>query len=260
MSSCAELFVIEHAAYRYLDRFVALDNVSLTIREGERVAVLGANGCGKSTLLKVLDGLLFPCSGRVEAFGAPLTEAALDDERFSRSFRARVGFVFQHADVQLFSPTVRDELAFGPLQMGLAEGEVDRRVDDVLVMLGIEHLVDRPPYQLSGGEKKRVAVGSVLVMNPDVLLFDEPTSALDPRTRTWLVELMVALHRAGKTIVCATHDLAAIPRIADRCVVLSEDHRIAAIGRPADILSDRSLLLATNLVHENDLAPETSSR
>jgi cobalt/nickel transport system ATP-binding protein len=256
--SCTELFVVEGASYRYLDCFDALDDVSLSIREGERVAVLGANGSGKSTLLKLLDGLLFPCAGRIEAFGARLTEAALDDEQFSRAFRERVAFVFQQSDVQLFCPTVREELAFGPIQMGLGANEVDRRVEDVLSMLAIERLAARTPYQLSGGEKKRVAVASVLVMNPDVLLFDEPTAALDPRTQHWLVELMSALHRAGKTIVCATHDLATVPRIADRCIVLSESHRVAAVGSPLDVLSDRSLLLATNLVHEHDPAVRMS--
>jgi cobalt/nickel transport system ATP-binding protein len=143
---------------------------------------------------------------------------------------------------------VRDEIAFGPLNMGLPVEEVGRRVDDTLTMLEITELAERAPYQLSGGEKKRVAIGSVLAMNPEVLLFDEPTAALDPRTQQWLVELMGELHRAGKTIVLATHDLELLPVLADRCVVFSEEHQVASAGTPDAILGDEPLLVAVNLV------------
>jgi cobalt/nickel transport system ATP-binding protein len=235
--------------YRYLGRFPALAGVSLTVGRGEKVALLGANGCGKSTILKVLDGLLFPDSGTYHAFGEPVTEDNLEDEQFSRGFRARVGFIFQNSDAQVFSPTVRDEIAFGPLNMGLTAERVEGRVADTLRMLDIEQLADRAPYQLSGGEKKRVAIASVLAMNPEVLLFDEPTAALDPRTQHWLIELIVELGRAGKTIVLATHDLETLDVLADRCVVFTENHTIAAEGAPETILADRSLLLDANLVH-----------
>jgi cobalt/nickel transport system ATP-binding protein len=237
--------------YAYLERFPALDDVSFTIERGSRVALLGANGCGKSTLLKILDGLLFPDRGSYSAFGHAVTEDHLEDEQFSRGFRSRMGFVFQNSDAQVFSPSVRDEIAFGPLQMGISTDEARTRVDDVLAMLGIDHLADRPPFQLSGGEKKRVAIASVLVTNPEVLLFDEPTAGLDPRTQRWLLELIVDLNRAGKTIVCATHDLHALEWVADRCLVLSEDHRLVADGAPAEVLANRDLLLAVNLVHEH---------
>jgi cobalt/nickel transport system ATP-binding protein len=243
----ADLFAVVDAHYRYLDRFVALDGVSLEIHAAERVALLGANGCGKSTLLKLLAGLVHPEQGTVCGFGAELTETALADEQFARAFRSRVGFVFQSSDAQLFSPTVRDEIAFGPLHLGFAADETEQRVADVLALLDIAALADRAPYQLSGGEKKRVAIASVLVTNPDVLLFDEPTVALDPRTQHWLLDLVGELHRAGKTIVCATHDLGHLELVADRCVVLSEGHRIAATGRPSEILADQALLEATNL-------------
>jgi cobalt/nickel transport system ATP-binding protein len=235
--------------YRYLGRFPALDGVSLTVRAGEKVALLGANGCGKSTLLKVLDGLLFPDAGDYVAFGQPVTEDHLEDEQFSRGFRSRVGFIFQSSDAQVFSPTVREEIAFGPLNMGLSPEAVEQRVADTLEMLEIEPLAERAPYQLSGGEKKRVAIASVLAMNPEVLLFDEPTAALDPRTQQWLIELIVELNQAGKTIVVATHDLDTLPVLADRCVVFGENHRIAADGSPARILADRELLLTANLIH-----------
>ena len=242
---------VQEVSYAYLDRFPALDDVSLTVQRGERVALVGANGCGKSTLLKVLDGLLYPDAGRYDAFGAEVTEDTLEDEQFSRGFRSRVGFVFQNSDAQVFSPTVREEIAFGPLNMGMTREEAAARVDDVLAMLDIADLAERAPYELSGGQKKRVAIASVLVMNPEVLLFDEPTTALDPRTQQWLVELIVELNRAGKTIVLATHDLDRLEVLADRCIVFSEDHRIVAEGPPAQILADRELLMSVNLVHDH---------
>src|SRR5436190_21718892 len=223
-----DLLVVEHASFSYLERFPALDDVSFTVRRGEKVALLGANGCGKSTLLKLLDGLIFPDAGTFHAFGSEVTERALEDEQLSRGFRSRVGFVFQNSDAQVFSPTVRDEIAFGPLNMGLPRAQVEARVADTLGMLDIVDLADRAPYQLSGGQKKRVAIASVLVMNPEVLLFDEPTAALDPRTQQWLIELIVELNRVGKTVVLATHDLSTLDLLADRCVVFSEAHRIVA--------------------------------
>ncbi|MCW2639545.1 MAG: Sulfate-transporting ATPase [Dactylosporangium sp.] len=237
--------------YAYLDRFPALAGVSLDIRQGEKVALLGPNGCGKSTLLKLLDGLIFPDSGTFTAFDHPVTEDNLEDEQFSAGFRSRVGFVFQNSDAQVFSPTVREEIAFGPLNLAMAAEEVEERVADTLDMLGIADLADRAPYQLSGGQKKRVAIASVLVMNPQVLLFDEPTAALDPRTQQWLLELIVALNESGKTIVLATHDLERLDMVADRCVVFSEGHRIVAEGTPGEILGDRDLLLGVNLIHEH---------
>ena len=192
---------------------------------------------------------MFPDSGAYTAFGAAVTEASLDDEQFSRAFRSRVGFVFQNSDAQVFSPTVREEIAFGPLNMGMSRGEVVARVADTLAMLDIEDLADRAPFQLSGGQKKRVAIASVLVMNPDVLIFDEPTAALDPRTQQWLTELIVELNRAGKTIIIATHDLPSLEQLADRCVVFDEQHHIVAEGPPAEILANTDLLLAVNLIH-----------
>ena len=225
--------------------------MSLDVARGEKVALLGANGCGKSTLLKVLDGLVFPDVRHVPRLrraghrGHPRGRAVLD-----RGFRCRVGFVFQNSDAQVFSPTVREEIAFGPLQLGIDRDEIEQRVDDVLAMLEIADLADRAPFQLSGGQKKRVAIASVLVMNPEVLLFDEPTAALDPRTQQWLIELIVELGRAGKTIVLATHDLdRRSTGLADRCVVFAEQHRIVADGTPEAVLADRDLLLAVNLIH-----------
>ena len=250
------VFACRDLRYSYLDRFPALDGVSLDVLAGEKLALLGANGCGKSTLLKVLDGLLFPSSGTLHAFGEQVTEEAMEDEQFSMGFRSRVGFVFQNSDAQVFSPTVREEVAFGCLQLGMTREDTLARVDDVLAMLDIAGLADRAPFQLSGGQKKRVAIASVLVMNPEVLLFDEPTAALDPRTQHWLTQLIVELNAAGKTIVLATHDLDVLDVLADRALVFSEDHRIVCEGTPADVLADRELLTAVNLIHEHTRLPD----
>jgi len=166
--------------------------------------------------------------------------------------------VFQNSDAQVFSPSVREEVAFGCLQLGMTKDETLARVRDVLSMLDITDLADRAPFQLSGGQKKRVAIASVLVMNPDVLLFDEPTAALDPRTQQWLAELIVELNDAGKTIVLATHDLDVLDQIADRCLVFSEEHTVVASGTPHEVLSDREMLLSVNLVHERSRLPSTT--
>jgi cobalt/nickel transport system ATP-binding protein len=246
-----DLLVLDSASYAYLERYPALEDVSLTVHRGEKVALLGANGCGKSTLLKVLDGLVFPDAGSYRAFDVEVTEANLEDEQFNQAFRSRMGFIFQSTDAQLFSPSVREEIAFGPLNMGMSIDAAEARVTDTMAMLDIAELADRAPFQLSGGQKKRVAIASVLAMNPEVLLFDEPTAALDPRTQQWLIELIVELNRAGKTIVLATHDLGTLETLSDRCVVLSEQHRIVGEGPPTDVLADRRLLLDVNLIHEH---------
>jgi cobalt/nickel transport system ATP-binding protein len=249
------ILVCQDVRYSYLDRFVALDGVDLTVHRGEKLALLGANGCGKSTMLKILDGLIFPTTGTVTAYGEPVTEDSLEDEQMNAGFRSRIGFVFQNSDAQVFSPTVREELSFGPLQLGLDRDEIGRRIADVMELLQITELADRAPFQLSGGQKKRVAIGTVLAMNPEVLLFDEPTAALDPRTSEWLTGLIEDLAEAGKTIVLATHDLDSLERIADRCVVFSEEHRIVAEGTPAEVLGQRDLLLQVNLIHLHTQLP-----
>ena len=245
------LFDLHNVSFSYADGVPALRDVSLSVSTGERLALLGANGSGKSTLLKLLAGLAQPTSGEVRAFGVPLTADMLKDETKAQAFRRRVGVVFQSPDVQLFNPTVRDEIAFGPLHLGLERAEVEQRVADTLQLLGLEALAERAPYKLSGGEKKKVALGSVLVCDPEVLLFDEPTAGLDPRTQDWLIDLMHRLHEAGKAIVLATHQLNELPREADHAVVLAEDHTLAAEGTVAAILADRETLLRANLIHEH---------
>ena len=244
-------FVLAGVGHEYRAGATALAAIDLIIGCGQHVAIVGANGSGKSTLLKMLDGLVFPTSGEIVAFGAPLTEEALEDPAFRRDFRSRVGFVFQEADVQLFCSDVRDELAFGPLQLGLPENEVRRRVDEVAGHLRIEKLLERPPYSLSGGEKKRVAIASVITMQPHVLLLDEPTNALDPRSQVWLLDVLEDWKHEGRTVVMATHDLSAAAEAADRLVVLSEDHTVVADGTPDEVLAQHELLLSVNLIHEH---------
>jgi len=244
-------FVLRAVGHAYRSGGAALSGIDLTVESGQHVAVVGANGSGKSTLLKMLDGLVFPTAGEVLAFGAPLTEEALEDPALRRDFRSRVGFVFQDADVQLFCASVLDELAFGPLQLGLPEDEVRRRVRDVAGHLRIEKLLDRPPYSLSGGEKKRVAIASVITMEPHVLLLDEPTNALDPRSQVWLLDVLEDWRQEGRTVVMATHDLSAAAEAADRLVVLSEDHTVVADGNPDEVLVQHELLLSVNLIHEH---------
>jgi cobalt/nickel transport system ATP-binding protein len=244
-------FVLSEVRHEYRSGSFALDGIDLTIEAGEHIALVGANGSGKSTLLKMLDGLVFPSAGSVFAFGHDLTEDTLEEPAFRREFRSKVGFVFQEADVQLFCATSFDELAFGPLQLGLDEAEVRRRVAEVAAQLRIEKLLDRAPYTLSGGEKKRVAIASVLTMEPEVLLMDEPTNALDPRSQVWLLDVLEEWRAAGRTVVIATHDLSAAEESCQRMIVLSEEHRICADGSPADVLAQRELMLEVNLIHEH---------
>jgi cobalt/nickel transport system ATP-binding protein len=243
------IFELHEVSFAYEGKHTALDNLELTVHSGECLVVLGANGCGKSTLLKILDGLYFPIRGSVSAFGYPLTEDALRDEDFNFSFRRRVGLVFQDPDVQLFSPSVLDEVAFAPLQLGLPREEVDRRVDAALQALRIEKLRDRAPHRLSGGEKRRVALASLLSLQPEVWLLDEPTAGLDPRSQDWLVEFILDQRAAGKTVITATHDLGIAEQIATCIYVFDEDHRIVASGAPEEILCDHELLHRCNLSH-----------
>jgi cobalt/nickel transport system ATP-binding protein len=243
------LFELHRVTYRYR-QVTALDELTLAIPAGSRVALVGANGSGKSTLLRVLDGLYFPASGQVQFHGSELTEERFADDAFAFQFRQQVGLVFQNPDVQLFNPTVFDEVAFGPLQLRWPKNEVRDRVGEILDRLVISHLKDRTPHRLSGGEKKRVALASVLVLDPSVLLLDEPTAALDPRSQSQLIDLLVDWGGGAKTVVLATHGLGALEDIADRCCVL-DGGRLVADRAPADVLRDSDLLERTNLIHRH---------
>jgi cobalt/nickel transport system ATP-binding protein len=241
------LFELDRVRYRY-QQITALAGLTVSIPEGSRVALLGANGSGKSTLLRILDGLYFANSGHVRYRGEELTEDRFADDSFAFEFRRRVGLVFQNPDVQLFSPTVFDEVAFGPLQLRWSKGEVRDRVEETLQRLHISHLKDRIPHRLSGGEKKKVALASVLVMEPAVLLMDEPTAGLDPRSQSEVIDQLVEWGGGAKSVVIATHSLSSLDAIVDRCLVLDTGHLVAD-RVPQDVVDDHELLERTNLVH-----------
>jgi cobalt/nickel transport system ATP-binding protein len=245
------VFSLRNVVYSYAKGETVLNDLTLDFQHGERTVILGANGSGKSTLLSLLDGLVFPKSGSILAFTRPLSEGALEDRSFSMDFRKRVAFVFQNADVQLFSSTVWDDIAFGPLQLGYSAPDIEATVERLLEMLRITDLRDRAPHTLSDGQKKKVAIASSLATDPDVLLLDEPTNGLDPRTQVWLIELLNELHQRGKTIISATHDLSIAGDIAERAIVFSEDHSVAADGAFRNIIADDELLLRVNLIHEH---------
>lgn len=246
-----EIFRLEHVSVCYEPGEPVLKDLSFSIDEGESICVLGANGSGKSTLLRLLAGLLFPAQGSFRAFESPVGEKDFDNTAFACRYHRRVGFVFQNTDAQLFCSTVREELAFGPLQLGLAQNEAEKRVEETARLLGISHLLEKTPLRLSGGEKKKTAIAAVLTMNPDVLLLDEPTEGLDPRTNRWLMGFLRALSGAGKTIILATHDLAMARKTANRALLFTEDGRLRAQLSVEDMLRQTELLREINLVDED---------
>lgn len=212
--------------FAYGDRPV-LRHIDLSIDAGDSVVLMGDNGSGKSTLLKAMSGLVHPQVGTYRFDGQVVDAASMRDADFSRRLHQRVGFVFQDSDAMLFTASVEDEVAFGPAQMGLPADEQRRRVDDCLRLLGIEDLRDRAPYNLSGGEKKKVAIAAILALNPDVLCLDEPMAALDARTQEWLLGFLKELKRAGKTLVVATHDQSLADELADYFVYMGDFHGYA---------------------------------
>ncbi|MGB9711806.1 MAG: energy-coupling factor ABC transporter ATP-binding protein [Dissulfurimicrobium sp.] len=242
---------IENISYRYYDTILALNEISFSINKGEKLAIIGANGSGKSTLLQLISGLIFPNSGKIFFEDKEINGNTLKKDDFLKFFRSKVGYVFQESDIQLFCPTVLDELLYGPMQLGLSEDQAMKRADEIMQLLNIERLKHRPSYMLSGGEKKRVAIGSILTMNPEVLLFDEPTNGLDPKTQSFIIDLLYALNDAGKTIIIATHDLSLVNELNANIVVLSEEHKIEKIGKAENILKDQDLLFKVNLVHKH---------
>jgi len=240
-------FEVRDVSFSY-ESIPAIRGLTLCIEEGDRIALLGANGSGKSTLLRILDALYFPSAGSVAFKGDNLTQERLQQDEFFLNFRRRVALVFQNPDAQLFNHTVFDEVAYGPLQMQWSKEEVLRRVDEMLNFMSISHLKDRPPYRLSGGEKKRVALASVLVLDPEVLLLDEPTATLDPKSQSQVVDLIQQWKGTARTVITATHQLEIVEDIADRVLVL-EAGSVIAEGTPSDILSNSDLLFRANLIH-----------
>jgi cobalt/nickel transport system ATP-binding protein len=229
--------------------FWAVNDVSFEVKRGKAVGIIGANGSGKSTLLHMLDGLIFPDQGVIQVFGSQLREGLFNDESFSRDFRKRIGLVFQNPDVQLFCPTVKEDILFGPLQLGDATREIQKRLEELVTILHIEEVLDRSPHQLSIGEKRKVAIASTLMINPEVLILDEPTAGLDPLTTRHIIDLFLRENAAGKTIITSTHDLHIAEEISDVVYVFSQEKKIVRSGKPQEILKDTQLLQDNNLTH-----------
>jgi cobalt/nickel transport system ATP-binding protein len=226
--------------YPHLDSN-ALDKINLKVFKGERVAVLGANGAGKSTLFKHLNGILLPLSGEVLVKGEIVTKKNV------RACRETVGIVFQDPDDQVLAPSVEEDIAFGPINMGLSRSEVEKRVKEALEMVGLTGFEERAPHHLSGGQKKLVAIAGILAMRPEVIVLDEPTAGLDPLSSARVLELIMKMNRElGITLLLSTHDVDVVPYFAERVFVLHHG-RLEADGNPDEIFNDPELLRKAHL-------------
>ncbi len=228
-----ELININEASYFYDDK-LAIKKLSLKVLEGDSVAILGPNGSGKSTLLKIIAGLVSPSSGQYSFEGTVVDGNTAKDMMFLKSMHKKIGFLFQNVEHQLFCTSVYDEIAFGPRQIGLDTDELEKRIKDCLAMFGIAHLVDRIPYHLSEGEKKKVALASVLALNPDILVMDEPFNGLDNNTKASLLAFIHDFLRSGKTVICALHDIRDVSDIFTRVVALSSANSVVFDGTGND--------------------------
>lgn len=227
---------VDHLSYHYSDGTEALHDIHLEVAEGDRISLVGPNGAGKSTLLLLLNGI-FEGKGSIQVDGVELNGKNKDQ------IRAQLGVVFQNPDDQLFSPTVFEDVAYGPLYQGLNKTEVAERVTTALQAVHMLDYSKRNPYHLSGGEKKRIAIATVLAMQPRALLLDEPTAGLDPRARRELMELLEEL---PQTLVIATHDLDLTARLTPRMVILNRG-KVVCDGLSHDLLSDSDLLFRHGL-------------
>lgn len=230
----------ENLHYSYTKEHEVLKGVSLNIHRGERLAVLGANGSGKSTFFLNINGVLRPESGAVYYRDKLINKSSI------KELRKNVGIVFQDADNQIIASTVRAEVSFGPMNLGLSKEEVTRRVLDSLNYMNISHLIDRPPHYLSGGEKKRVSIADIIAMDSEIIIFDEPTASLDPQNISIFEEVLDKMSAEQRTLVISTHDLEFAFRWADRIVVFSSGS-IIADSDPISVLSDNEVLKKANL-------------
>lgn len=232
--------------HHHYDGEEVLRDLSFTIEPGEKVVLLGANGSGKTTLLRILDGLIFPAAGHYCYRGEPVTPARLKDRGFARRFRREVALLFQEPASMIFNPTVYDEVAFGPRQFESGAEAIDRRVRHWAEQLGVSALLDRRPFDLSRGEKQRVCLAALLVLEPTLLLLDEPAAGLDPRSTGWLVDFLGGIEA---TVVTTTHNLSIAGELGERTILLSESHEAIYDGPVDALLADRDLLLAANMLH-----------
>ncbi|MCQ2589194.1 MAG: energy-coupling factor ABC transporter ATP-binding protein [Treponema sp.] len=217
-----ELF---NVSFEY-DDVPALKDINLSIYEGECIGIEGDNGCGKTTLIRLLNGLIFATKGKYTFENQEVTEKAMKDDVFAKKLHQKMGYVFQNPETQLFCSSVKEEIAYGPRQMGLSEEEIETRCKDVMELLGLTALENRAPYHLSGGEKKKTALGCVLSMNPEILVLDEPLNGLDRKARETLMEFLHGWKQAGKTLIISTHDENLLNLITDRRITFGEDHSL----------------------------------
>jgi cobalt/nickel transport system ATP-binding protein len=240
-------FDVDGVSVRLNGRAV-VEDVSFQVQPGERAVVLGVNGCGKTTLLRLLDGLAFPDAGEVRYAGRRLDAGALGDAAFRRAFRGEVGLLFQNVDAMLFNPTVEDEIAFGPRQLG--QPDVAGRVARWAATFDVEALLPRAPFELSGGEKKRVALAALLAVEPRVLLLDEATASLDPASVGRLVDVLAGIR--GLTVIASTHNLSMASELGDRAILLAPGKKGVLFDGPAhDLLHDERLLVESGLAHRH---------
>ena len=233
----ASILEARNVRYSYSDGPEALRGLSTAIEEGKKIALVGPNGAGKSTLMLMFNGILRPTAGEVYFRGQPLKY----DSSSLRNVRRRVGLVFQNPDDQLFAPTVYQDVAFGPVNLGYPKDKVERYVNYALSYVGLSGFESRPPHHLSGGEKKRVAIAGVLAMEPEVMILDEPTSNLDPAGSEEIMEMLDELNSSGKTMIISTHDVELAYRWADQ-ILLMEDGKLLHCGPPAAVFADHGLV------------------
>jgi len=224
-----EIINIKNASCHYDDK-LALSDISIKVVEGDSIAILGANGSGKSTLLKLIVALVMPSSGEYLFEGNVVNEQTIKDKIFLKTIHKKIGFLFQNVEHQLFCTSVRDEIAFGPRQLGFTEQDVVLRVKDCVSMLNIEHLMERVPYHLSEGEKKKVALAAILALNPDILVLDEPFNGLDHKTKTFMLDFIKVFSKSGKTVICALHDVNGTEDAFSRAIALSTTNNIVFDG------------------------------
>jgi len=237
------IFRLENVSHRYSDGTLALDDVSLEFERGERIALLGTNGSGKTTLLNHLNGILKPTSGNIYFEDKPLAY----DAKSLLNLRKRVGFVFQDPNDQLFASSVKQDVAFGPLNLGYTPEHVKQLVDDALTTVGMTQFADKPPHFLSGGQKKRVALAGVLAMQPEVIIMDEPTSSLDPLAASDILHLLLRLNKEnGITLLLATHDVDIVPLFANKLYILDKGE-VVSEGTPKESFSKTELIRKANL-------------
>lgn len=232
----------KNISYNYPDGTEALKNVDFTAKKGKIVALLGPNGAGKSTLFLHFNGILRPTQGSITIDSEPLRYEKKD----LMKVRQKVGIVFQNPDDQLFAPTVIEDVAFGPMNIGLPEEEVEKRVKDALERVGMEGSENKAPHHLSGGQKKRVAIAGILAMKPEIMVLDEPTSGLDPKGASQIMHLLYNLNQEGMTIIISTHDVDLVPLYAYNVYIISEG-RIIKEGSPLDVFQDVKTIRGANL-------------